>query len=56
LVLEFFFNKLLEKLPLCEKHPNEKSYLDILNRNQDINCIGHQESRAASLPRRTEDM
>jgi hypothetical protein len=31
-----FFVKVLKKLPLCEKIPHEKSYLDIVNRNQDI--------------------
>jgi hypothetical protein len=37
-VVEFFF-EVLEKLSLCEKLPHEKSYLDILNGNQDINKL-----------------
>ncbi len=35
LLLNFSF-KVLEKLPLCEEIPHEKSYLDILNKNQDF--------------------
>jgi hypothetical protein len=34
-----FSMKALEKLSLCEKIPHEKSYLDILIGNQDINDI-----------------
>ncbi len=37
-VVEFFV-KVLEKLPFYEKIPREKSYLDILNGNQDINDL-----------------
>jgi hypothetical protein len=32
-----FSIKFLKKLLLCEKIPHERSYLDILNGNQDIN-------------------
>jgi hypothetical protein len=31
--------KFLEKFPLCEKIPHKKSYLDILNDNQDIDGL-----------------
>jgi hypothetical protein len=31
--------KVLEKLPLCEKIPHEKSYINVLNSNQDIDNI-----------------
>jgi hypothetical protein len=32
--------KVPEKLPKCEKIPRQKSYLNILNSNQDINNLG----------------
>jgi hypothetical protein len=31
--------KVLEKLPLCEKIPDEKSFLDVLNGNQDVDNL-----------------
>jgi hypothetical protein len=34
-----FSMKFLEKFPLCEKIPHKKSYLDILNDNQDIDGL-----------------